>query len=1663
MKKFLFILICLCCNFLCLFAESSTALTSFKKGGGFCFQHTDDSKRWFSVNPQYDNVSTNSTITAQFVQNLPAQSGTVTDWRGGYFINGTNTLCKYVKNSNGVIYTEELNYMLFVSHSICSNPYNFSKNQIFGSNQDFSCSGSYYYGDYGRCTITSISYVTGIGTDTYGSTGFRVSFKYLPECYNLSKTFTSPCGNVSTYNYDNFYLNLIIYDDDKNIYTCFSVQLKTTEYPVKKNLSSLNVNANSDHTIKLGTYSGCDVYGLLPGGGSSATFPINFSVSNSFSGNYDDNISTSIEYEECFVNSTNSLTKYYGSGAGISSSHSSSFIQYYTSFCRATTSCVYSPAISTFNCTKNFLRKVIIKSKNAYGSNVQKSIYFVYLNHRPSYDGTLSLPVSCFNSSQTLSYTCKSDFGLKFYYPDLETYFKFISKYSNYKWKFSVGSISQTYESGGFSINYGVSPYLEIYPTSSENGRNVNFSFTYSYGCDNSYSQSKSINKSGTLSFYSDFKPGTLTDAIHDYGVDGTVMQSTAASGGVSTSYRWYFTYDRSLLNNLSSHTGWTDWTAAGAASQNNATSGVTKHLYFKRIETNSCGAPSGILSKNSSNDGRQYSVLKTKIKATITNSNTNKSLCYGNNNTTLSVSALGGAGANYSYSWRRKTSNGSWEDLSSCTTNTCTAVNLTCCYTYECTIHDPFYDNDCKCVVSSNISIYPQLIAGQSCSSSIGQANVNYGDSYNLIGGAGSGGSSNLSYYWKKRKANTQDVYTTFINNLGLSINVSPEFNSEYILVTKDNVTGEEKISNNSFVVNVNLYPGHIIIENQDLDTTICFGGNVSIVSFEEAKGGSGSYVYNWRYSTDNGAHFDTFLSQSWGNLTCDDKSLGILTNNHKSLLIYRIVREQGNSDNYAHSDTISIEVLPEFKVRFPSDDTICYGMMPDTLLVYPSGGTNNYSYSWYYKDVFYGNVLLSETDSLYNWNNLKYGVPEQIGITPYRVEVSDNCGSSSGFGTKGGDFNIYMLGNLSLSSPAFYSTLNEAGSGKSVIDHDYGKEKVIYAKIPDNQMPIGGSGNFVYHWYGKNIGNSWDNGYDNSNLTSLLINCQLLTDTMLYRYSVSDLSCQNRIYYSDSIRLNIISFNKPVLNNNQVQQLCYNSIPEPIRMTTRPGVAKYTYSWYKSVDGGQTYSELLGYVGDTLVFADVANNRLTSDALFKVRVQLGIGSNARYLESDPITVQVVSQVNPGQITIGNGGNGSIVDNDTVVYNMTSPLLRNLQSADGGYINASSVSYQWYKKEGAQTIFSPIDGAINADYQPGQAKLTTSYYRAVNDVCASSYSNIVTVNVKNVSISENIGGNNGGNSENGGGNNNGGNNGPGNQGGNNGNNGGNNNGGESNNGTQNYDGLLDLTPDLDYLGDDFVYQGGGIWEKTSGNNPLKKARYCRGSNVNLNLNVDIVGTYIWLDDSDNEIKKGSKFSISNIQNDTIVKAQIYDTEGVLVLEQLYVITVVDAYPEFKASKVHVEAGESVRFTNSTKDLKSALWSFGDGTDVSFADEPWHYFVKPGTFNVTLTAVNKLGCKSTLTKNEYIIVDEYSGSEYTDINDNKSFDVQVFPNPAKDILYVRSEKDLSIKMFSSQGAILFSADNSNDFDIDMANLSEGVYMLKISDGSWTISRKVIKQ
>ncbi len=78
-------------------------------------------------------------------------------------------------------------------------------------------------------------------------------------------------------------------------------------------------------------------------------------------------------------------------------------------------------------------------------------------------------------------------------------------------------------------------------------------------------------------------------------------------------------------------------------------------------------------------------------------------------------------------------------------------------------------------------------------------------------------------------------------------------------------------------------------------------------------------------------------------------------------------------------------------------------------------------------------------------------------------------------------------------------------------------------------------------------------------------------------------------------------------------------------------------------------------------------------------------------------------------------------------------------------------------------------------------------------------------------------------------------------------------------------------------------------------------------------------------------------------------------------------------HADFISSDLPACAPSLVNFTSLSSDADGYLWNFGDGS-TSTNQNPAHIYNTPGIFDVTLTAINSLGCSDSVTKHHYIKV-----------------------------------------------------------------------------------------
>jgi len=128
-------------------------------------------------------------------------------------------------------------------------------------------------------------------------------------------------------------------------------------------------------------------------------------------------------------------------------------------------------------------------------------------------------------------------------------------------------------------------------------------------------------------------------------------------------------------------------------------------------------------------------------------------------------------------------------------------------------------------------------------------------------------------------------------------------------------------------------------------------------------------------------------------------------------------------------------------------------------------------------------------------------------------------------------------------------------------------------------------------------------------------------------------------------------------------------------------------------------------------------------------------------------------------------------------------------------------------------------------------------------------------------------------------------------------------------------------------------------------------------------------------------------------------------------------------------------------------------WNFEDGTTLN-GSEVNYDFEKDGVYKVTLHAVS--GSSISESTQQIIVLKNATGIDIL----NK-VELKIFPNPAKDILYLNLrnpvQKDLWVEIYSISGKKIYSQQLSNAnyslIPLNIQTLNQGLYFIKINDGT----------
>ena len=149
----------------------------------------------------------------------------------------------------------------------------------------------------------------------------------------------------------------------------------------------------------------------------------------------------------------------------------------------------------------------------------------------------------------------------------------------------------------------------------------------------------------------------------------------------------------------------------------------------------------------------------------------------------------------------------------------------------------------------------------------------------------------------------------------------------------------------------------------------------------------------------------------------------------------------------------------------------------------------------------------------------------------------------------------------------------------------------------------------------------------------------------------------------------------------------------------------------------------------------------------------------------------------------------------------------------------------------------------------------------------------------------------------------------------------------------------------------------------------------------------------------------------------------------------------------------------NVSFTNGSTNADSYLWDFGDG-HASIKSDPDHIYFASGTYIVSLTATNWCG--------NHVITDTIEVDLALSNHNIESEGFNIYPNPSDGKIYLElshsDNKKISLEVIDVSGKTVMNEhllNNSERIFIDLSNLSEGFYIVRLMESNKIRTAKLI--
>jgi len=190
--------------------------------------------------------------------------------------------------------------------------------------------------------------------------------------------------------------------------------------------------------------------------------------------------------------------------------------------------------------------------------------------------------------------------------------------------------------------------------------------------------------------------------------------------------------------------------------------------------------------------------------------------------------------------------------------------------------------------------------------------------------------------------------------------------------------------------------------------------------------------------------------------------------------------------------------------------------------------------------------------------------------------------------------------------------------------------------------------------------------------------------------------------------------------------------------------------------------------------------------------------------------------------------------------------------------------------------------------------------------------------------------------------------------------------------------------------------------------------------------------------------------------NSNLCKSYYFVDDVCVSMDSLTCVDIKEELINFNTDTTVIKKGDCINFIlNTVVNYDFYEWQFESATPTTSSDSmPVNIcYDSSGVYSVTLIAFNSNGCRDTINKTNYIIVQEGTGMVAIEDYENE---IEIYPNPVNNMLYIDlkdNEKIMSVKIYDILGNLAYYLslfdDNGNLYSFDLSGIAIGIYYIQI--------------